>query len=315
VTKILADALVPIVVGLLLGYIAGLRGAMDNKNVQTLITFVMSIAIPSSMFLSIVRTSRAALREQVPTALVLLIAYAVLYAGSYFWARYGANLGDSDSSVVALTIAFPNSAAVGFPLLASVFGSRSTVAVATSLAIGSITVSPITLAILEANPDGSGGGFSLNRFATSIIHSFKRPIVWAPLLGLIVSLAGLNLPSFVDRSLAVMGSAAGGSALVLTGLVVSAQRFEIGGNTLVAVLLKNALEPAIALGLAMVIHLSIDQMRYVTLISAIPCGFFGVVFGKNFNSSPKVASSGLIASYAIGVGTLAAWIVIVNHLR
>ena len=314
-TKILADALVPIFAGLLLGYIAGLRGAMDNNNVQTLITFVMSFAIPSSMFLSIVTTSRAALREQVPTALVLLIAYAVLYSGGYFWARYGANLRASDSSVVALTIAFPNSAAVGFTLLASVFGSRSAVAVAMSLAIGSISISPITLAILEANPDSSGGGTSLSRFVNSIVHSFRRPIVWAPLLGLAVSLAGFNLPSFADRSLAVMGSAAGGSALVLTGLVVSAQSFEIGGNTLVAVLLKNALQPAVALGFAMLIHLSIDQMRYVTLINAIPCGFFGVVFGKNFNSSPKVASSGLIASYAIGVGTLAAWIVIVNHLR
>jgi malonate transporter and related proteins len=315
VTKILADALVPIFAGLLLGYIAGLRGAMDNNNVQTLITFVMSFAIPSSMFLSIVTTSRAALREQVPTALVLLIAYAVLYSGGYFWARYGANLRASDSSVVALTIAFPNSAAVGFTLLASVFGSRSAVAVAMSLAIGSISISPITLAILEANPDSSGGKTSLSRFVNSIVHSFRRPIVWAPLLGLAVSLAGFNLPSFADRSLAVMGSAAGASALVLTGLVVSAQSFEIGGNTLVAVLLKNALQPAVALGFAMLIHLSIDQMRYVTLINAIPCGFFGVVFGKNFNSSPKVASSGLIASYAIGVGTLAAWIVIVNHLR
>jgi malonate transporter len=315
VTKILADALVPIFAGLLLGYIAGLRGAMDNKNVQTLITFVMSIAIPCSMFLSIVTTSRAALREQVPTALVLLIAYAVLYAGTYFWARYGADLHVSESSVVALTIAFPNSAAVGFPLLASVFGSRSAIAVATSLAIGSITISPITLAILEVNPDGSGGGFSLQRFITSIAHSFKRSIVWAPLLGLVISLAGLHLPSFVDRSLAVMGSAADGTALVLTGLVVSAQKFEIRGNTFVAVLLKNALQPAVALGFAMLIHLSIDQMRYVTLISAIPCGFFGVVFGKNFNSSPAVASSGLIASYALGIGTLAAWIVIVDHLR
>src|SRR5580704_7698465 len=142
-TKVLADALVPIFAGLLLGYIAGLRGAMDNNNVQTLITFVMSFAIPSSMFLSIVTTSRAALREQVPTALVLLIAYAVLYSGGYFWARYGANLRASDSSVVALTIAFPNSAAVGFTLLASVFGSRSAVAVAMSLAIGSISISPI----------------------------------------------------------------------------------------------------------------------------------------------------------------------------
>ena len=46
----------------------------------------------------------------------------------------------------------------------------------------------------------------------------------------------------------------------------------------------------------------------------MPCGFFGTVFGKGFNSSPKFASSGLIASYLTGVGTLAAWIVIVNHL-
>jgi malonate transporter and related proteins len=112
-----------------------------------------------------------------------------------------------------------------------------------------------------------------------------------------------------------MGSAADGSALVLTGLVVSAQRFEIGGSTLIAVILKNALQPAVALGFAMLIHLSIEQMRYATLISAIPCVFFGVVFGESFNASPKVASSGLIASYAIGVGTLAAWIVIVNRLR
>ena len=56
-----------------------------------------------------------------------------------------------------------------------------------------------------------------------------------------------------------MGSAADGSALVLTGLVVSAQRFEIGGNTLIAVILKNVLQPALALGIAMLIHLSIDR--------------------------------------------------------
>jgi predicted permease len=111
-----------------------------------------------------------------------------------------------------------------------------------------------------------------------------------------------------------MGSAADGSALVLTGLVVSAQKFEIRGNTLIAVLLKNALQPAIALGICLLIHLNIEQTRYVTLISAMPCGFFGVVFGRDFDSNPKLASSGLIASYLVGVGSLAAWIVIVNHI-
>jgi malonate transporter len=322
-TKVLADALVPIFAGLLLGYFAGLWRRMDNQNVRTLITFVMSFAIPCSLFLAIASTPRTALREQAAAGLVLAIVYAVLYAVSFVWTRSRENLNASDSSVVALTLGFPNSAAVGLPLLASVFGSRATVTVATSLAIGSITVSPITLAILERSHMGSAGvsgtGLSgkssaLRQITLSLIHSCKRPIVWAPLLGLAFSCADLTLPSFIHRSLAVMGSAADGSALVLTGLVVSAQKFEIRGNTLIAVLLKNALQPAIALGICMLIHLNIEQTRYVTLISAMPCGFFGVVFGRDFDSNPKLASSGLIASYLVGVGSLAAWIVIVNHI-
>ena len=326
-TKVLGDALVPIFAGLLLGYFAGLWRRMDNQNVRTLITFVMSLAIPCSLFLAIASTQRTALREQAAAGLVLAIVYAVLYAVSFVWTRFRENLNASDSSVVALTLGFPNSAAVGLPLLASVFGSRATVTVATSLAIGSITVSPITLAILERSRRGSAGvsagvsatGLSgkssaLRQITLSLVHSCKRPIVWAPLLGLAFSCADLTLPSFVHRSLAVMGSAADGSALVLTGLVVSAQKFEIRGNTLIAVLLKNALQPAIALGICMLIHLNIEQTRYVTLISAMPCGFFGVVFGRDFDSNPKLASSGLIASYLVGVGSLAAWIVIVNHI-
>src|SRR3984957_2748903 len=317
-TKVLGDALVPIFAGLLLGYFAGLWRRMDNQNVRTLITFVMSFAIPCSLFLAIASTPRTALREQAAAGLVLAIVYAVLYAVSFVWTRSREKLNASDSSVVALTLGFPNSAAVGLPLLASVFGSRATVTVATSLAIGSITVSPITLAILERSRRGSAGlsgkSSALRQITLSLIHSCERPIVWAPLLGLAFSCADLTLPSFIHRSLPVMGSAADGSALVLTGLVVSAQKFEIRGNTLIAVLLKNALQPAIALGICMLIHLDIEQTRYVTLISAMPCGFFGVVFGRDFDSNPKLASSGLIASYLVGVGSLAAWIVIVNHI-
>jgi malonate transporter and related proteins len=111
-----------------------------------------------------------------------------------------------------------------------------------------------------------------------------------------------------------MGSAAGGSALVLTGLVVSAQPFDMGPATLFTVFLKYVFQPVLALALCLLIHVPTEQMRYLVLISAIPGGFFGVVFGKAFGSTPKLASSGLIASYLIGVATLAGWIVIVNKV-
>ena len=78
---------------------------------------------------------------------------------------------------------------------------------------------------------------------------------------------------------------------------------------------RHALQPALALGIAMLLHLPLEQMRYVVLISAMPCGFFGAVFGKVFDANPRLASSGLIASHVVSVGTLAAWIVIVQHLK
>jgi malonate transporter len=308
--KVLADALVPIFAGLLFGYIAGLRRIMDNQNVHNLIVFVMSFAVPCSLFLAIARTPRAALREQAGTVLVLTIAYSVLYGLSFFWARSGERLRASDSGVLALTISFPNVAAVGLPLLADVFGVKSLVTVATSIALGSVTISVVTLAFLEAE----GNAFSMREVGPALARAVKKPIVWAPLLGFVFSCAALHLPSYLDRFLTLLASAAAGSALVLTGLVVSAQKFVLGAKTLIPVLLKNALQPALALGLAILLHLSIEQTRYVTLICAIPCGFFGLVFGKAFGSSPQLASSGLIASYIASVATLPVWIVIVNHL-
>jgi predicted permease len=83
-TKVLGDALVPIFAGLLLGYFAGLWRRIDNQNVRTLITFVMSFAIPCSLFLAIASTPRTALREQAAAGLVLAIVYAVLYRSVSF---------------------------------------------------------------------------------------------------------------------------------------------------------------------------------------------------------------------------------------
>lgn len=313
-TRVLADALVPVFTGLLIGYLAGLLRVMDNQNVRTLITFVMTFAIPCSLFLAVATTSSRDLLEQAPTALVLAIVFIVLYAMSFFWARSRAHLSVADSAVVALTLGFPNSAAVGLPLLGSVFGPASTVAVATSLAIGSLTISPATLLLLESSKRKSGDGLTLRTLAPPLINSIRKPLVWAPVLGLVFACMDFEMPSFAHRSLAVIGSAADGSALVLTGLVVSSQKFEIGGKTLTMLIMKNALQPALALGLALLVGLSIEQTRYVTLISALPCGFFGVVFGKGFDACPQLASSGLIASYIVGVATLAAWIVIVDRL-
>jgi malonate transporter and related proteins len=312
-TAMIANALIPIFAGLLLGYLAGFLRAMDNQNVRTLNTFVTSFAIPCSIFLAVANTPMSDLRAQAEPALVLTVAYTALYAISFFWSRSQQRLSAADSSVLALTVGFPNSAAVGLPLLTSVFGPRSAVTVATSIAIGCITVSPITLLILEASRT-SRGGLALSNIISPLMRSVRTPIVLAPILGLLFCGVGWHLPSFASQSLAVIGAAADGTALVLTGLVVSAQIFKGGCRTLVVPLLKNVVQPALTLLTARLMGLPIEEMRYATLISAMPCGFFGPVFGRRFGANPQLASSGLIASYLSSVATLPAWIAILNHL-
>ena len=223
-TRVLADALVPIFAGLLLGYLAGRWRVMDNQNVGTLITFVMSFAIPCSLFLAVASTPLAALRDQAAAALVLTIVYVAVYVISFFWTRSRENLSRSDSSVVALTLGFPNSAAVGLPLLGSVFGSQSTVTVATSLAIGSITISPVTLAILGASR--SGGRFTLGQMSLSLIRSFKKPIVWGPVAWAGVFFCGLE-SSFFRASISRRDGLGGrrfGSCAYRSGRVCSSVR-------------------------------------------------------------------------------------------
>ena len=311
---ILANALVPIFAGLLLGYIAGLRNVVDNRNVKSLITFVMSFALPCSLFITIARTPRHLLWSQGRVAAALAIVYFVIFGLTYFAAqRLGRNTA-ADSTVLALTLGFPNAAAVGLPLLLAAYGNDAVVSVAVAIAIGSITISPITLAILESSTAESKALSPTARVWTSAWKAVKKPVVWAPVLGVLAAAIDFHMPTYVERSLTVLGSATTGTALFLTGLVVSAQRFKFTWGVSGSVFAKNLLQPALGLLIARSLGLPPEATRSVVLISAIPCGFFGIVFGKGFNATPEVASSSLIASYVISIFTLAGWIIFLSHL-
>jgi len=64
VIELLAKSLVPIFVGLLFGYAAGLRKVVDNKDVRTLVGFLMTFALPCYLFVTMASTPRQLLWAQ-----------------------------------------------------------------------------------------------------------------------------------------------------------------------------------------------------------------------------------------------------------
>lgn len=310
--RAIVDALVPIIAVLLLGFGAGRRGLMDNLSVRTLIALVVSISAPCALFLIIANTSRAILQEQIWASLAIGLTFAVLYVVCYFWARRIGN-SVSESAVIALTFGFPNSAAIAISLLSATYGHGAAVPGALSIALGAVTLSPVTLALLEVDSQGKARTIGIRTLGGGIVRSLTRPIIWAPALAFILVGIGIRVPDYVSSTLGLLGGAAACGALLLTGLILSAQPFALTGSVLITSFAKLILQPLLAFGIALAMPVSHEQVRDVTLISAIPGGFFGIVFGKSFNILPAVASSGLIASYGFAIVTLPLWIVLLSR--
>jgi len=295
------NALSPVFFGMGLGYIGGKTRDLDNRHVGELNALVMDFAVPLAIFATIVQTSRATLHDQVPLAVLLASSMLILFAATYAMARWPFGYSASEASVQALTTSLPNYAAAGLPLIAALLGSKELVAVAVAIACGSIVVSPITLVILDVHMPGERK--SIGR---SLLSAFKKPIVLSPLLAVAAVVVGLPIPEFLHKSLAVMGEVAGGAGLFLTGLIVSAQSLTIDRNVSIQTGLANILHPVLVAGLAWLFAVAPLAAREAIVLSALPVGFFGILFGLRFNVSSSTAGTTMIASTVLSAVTLSA---------
>ena len=182
--------------------------------------------------------------------------------------------------------------------------------VALAIAAGSIVLSPLTLAILEADKASAGGHGHLGAVPQAIGRALRKPIVLGPLLGIALCLLGIPLAEALRRSFQLIGQAAGGVALFLTGLILSAQRIELGANVLSGTLLKNVGHPLLAVGLILALPMDRETARAAVLLCALPSGFFGVLFGLRYGLESHVAGSTLIVSSLASAVTLAVALVL-----
>lgn len=172
----IATALLPVFFALALGFGAGLRGYVDNRNVSSINKLVMDFAIPASLFVSISSTDRSDITAHAGYIVVTVVALAAVYAVTLVLQQKAFGLQKAEAAVQALTVAFPNYASIGLPLSAAVVGARGAIAVAIGLAVGAVTIVPFSLALLEDSKLGPNApGSTLSRFGGALGKSVRRP--------------------------------------------------------------------------------------------------------------------------------------------
>jgi malonate transporter and related proteins len=310
---LIADALVPVFFVMFLGCLAGARRIIDNQHVASLNALVMTFALPAALFVGVAQTSRSGLEQNGKLVLVLVISMLVIFGIAFALNHYVFRLSPGENAVQSLGIGFPNYAAVGLPLLGSIIGPGSAVSVAASIAAGSVFISPLTLIVLEMR--GKAAGSSPQPIATTLFHSVSKPVVIAPLAGLVVALLGIQLNEVVSHALNFIGATAAGLACFVTGLVLSAQPLRLDATVGVGVFLKNILLPLLAYAIALALGMSGESAREAILLTAIPAGFFGMLFGLSYGVTSQAIGSTLILSSLLSVITLTAAILLTSQMK
>lgn len=309
---VILKALGPIFFVMALGYIAGRRRTIDNHHVGELNSLVMDFALPASLFVATASATREQMIAQGPLFAILGVVMLVPYGVWYAYQRRFAKASGGEAAVQALTVALPNYAAAGLPIVAAILGPMETVPVAVAIAAGSILPSPLTILLLElsgADKQASQESASV-RVRRALRRSLTKPIVLAPAAGIVLSLLGLKLGVVVSASLHLIGQAAGGVALFLTGLILSAQPFRLDRNVVGATLVANVIQPLLVVAIVSILPVAAQIAKISILLAALPSGFFGILFGVNYKVASAEAGSIVIASTVFSMVTLAITIAI-----
>ena len=306
------DALVPVAFVILLGMLAGRLGLIKPENSGVLATLALDFCLPALLFAA---TAKMTLKELenwpffVGIAAGLLAIYLVALALSLAAFRKPI----AASSLQALNSAFPNMAFMGVPVLTAVIAASAVLSVVIGNLISSFVLLPLTL--LEAGSPSQKKKHGASVVWSSLLGAVKQPLVWAPLVGIVMAVAQIPLPALGEKSFNLIGEATSGVALFALGLVLSGQKLRIGLPAVVNIVFKILAQPLAMWGLAILLGVTGVYRREMILLGALPTASMTAMFAVEYKVYTDESDATILISTLISVVTLGACIALTSGLK
>ena len=162
---------------------------------------------------------------------------------------------------------------------------------------------PASAAGPPAAPAAASG--SLGQHVRSAVTA---PVVWAPVLALVLVLAGVQLPEVLVNAMKLLGSATTGVALFATGIVLFAQRITVSRFVVGTVAARNVVAPALLWVIFAAIGMAHTDLRLEVLANALPAPAAAVIFAVQYRQGQREMASVVLFSSVGSLLTLAAFI-------
>src|SRR5271156_1752607 len=175
--------LFPVAFVIALGFVAGQRGKLTQPDSLLISRLVLNWIFPSLLLAGMANTPRDQLldyRFVIATFIGMMGMYARALAIG--WYRYRELKA---ATLKGFVCGSPDGAFMGIPILQAMFGPSSLYAVLVLNVIATLVMMPLTTTLLAI---ASGEGSGVKAFVSSVASAVRRPLLWAPVIGIVCSL-------------------------------------------------------------------------------------------------------------------------------
>ena len=305
------NALLPVVLTLLLGYLAGWHHDADTNVAAVLNRIVLTYALPLALFTGTVANTRAQLLSDLPLAMALLIGLVVPYVAVVLIAHFVVKRDWAESAMWGLVMGSPATSFTGLPVLTAVVGSSATVAVAMAGVISNLIVIPTAIVLINLQQaSAETNQAAQTSFPQVLKQSILQPVVLAPLFGIVLVMSGVQVPGSLTHAASLMGVSSAGLSLFASGVILQAQKPKLTFSVSVLALIRTAVIPATVLFFLWKLGQPRAIQQQAVLALGLPAGTMQVMFAVKYHVNEQENASLLLFTNVASLVTLAIFIAI-----
>ncbi|MBU7014670.1 MAG: AEC family transporter [Theionarchaea archaeon] len=288
--QVLMDVLFPIFLIFGIGVLLGKTKNPDTRSIAHLSIYIL---LPSLVFTTFI--DRDVLGSLAVIGVFVVGFTGILYIISLTACRL-LNLEKTVESAFLLSVLFTNSGNYGVPLCTFAFGEEGTISALAYMMYGSIIM--YTLAVYIASRGKSS-------FKESFLNVFKIPLIYAVVIASLISSLHVEVPSFVGKSVGLLGSAAIPVCMVLLGIQLCNTHMNKDFKSLLLVnILRLGLSPLIGVALTSLMGIE-GVLRSILIVEcSMPTAINSVLIAIEFDAEPGFVSSAVLTSTIASIGSL-----------
>ena len=311
-------SLLPVVLLIAAGYLAGRRRWIGGASVKDLSNLIFLLLAPALLFraMSTVHVEQLSLR---PVA-AYFIAAGLIFAATLLWRGF-----NRTAAVLALANTYSNTVMIGIALVGLAYGPEGTVVLLTLISLHSLVLLTSATVVLElavahehATRSGAGGqdrkamartvGKALRN---AIVHPVPLPI----LAGLLFAQTGWTMPEAIDTPIRLMGQAFSPVALVMVGITLALTPVGLHWRgALVQALVKNLVHPLLTAALGWAFGLRGLPLTVMVVAAALPIGANVFLFSQRYRTAEELVTASVVVSTVLALVTLSLVMALAGNL-